>query len=223
MRLRAAAFDLDGTLIDSDASLAASINGLREQLGLPSVDGGAVARAVGWGLPHLLQTTISEWNGPLRELIDRYSAFYERNLSVMTTPYPGALEGVARARDAGLRTALVTNKGERFTRMILEHFGANHLFDLVVGGDSLPARKPDGMPLRHVALRLEILERAERVYVGDSIVDAEAAANADWQFGLVATGKLGRGDGALAKAPDFVADSVNAMVARLLRHDGGGT
>jgi phosphoglycolate phosphatase len=84
------------------------------------------------------------------------------------------VEGVAAMRAKGLRLACVTNKPKSFADPLLEHFGLAQCFELIVGGDSLPLRKPDPMPMLHVAQRFEI-DPLEIVAIGDSLNDALAA------------------------------------------------
>src|SRR5690606_2712560 len=70
---------------------------------------------------------------------------------------------------------------------ILEHFGWDELFEVVIGGDTLPVRKPDAGVLRSIADRLGLA--ADRVLmVGDSRVDAAAARAAGSPFVFVEWG-----------------------------------
>ena len=77
-------------------------------------------------------------------------------------------------RAKGLRLACVTNKPQSFADPLLERFGLAQAFELIVGGDALPQRKPDPMPMLHVAQRFEI-DPPEIVAIGDSLNDALAA------------------------------------------------
>jgi phosphoglycolate phosphatase len=84
------------------------------------------------------------------------------------------VEGLAEMRAKGLRLACVTNKPQSFADPLLERFGLAQAFELIVGGDALPRRKPDPMPMLHVAQRFEI-DPPEIVAIGDSLNDALAA------------------------------------------------
>jgi phosphoglycolate phosphatase len=78
-----------------------------------------------------------------------------------------------------------TNKPEGPARAVLRHFGLDRLFPVVIGGDTLPERKPDPAPLRHAFAGLH---RTEGLFVGDSEVDAETARAARSPLALYTLG-----------------------------------
>lgn len=138
--------------------------------------------------------------------LDHYGA----NICNGTKPYPEldcALDGL-RAR--GAATAICTNKPERLTHLHLEALGWTDRFDAVVGGDTLPVKKPDPAPL-HEALARAGGGRA--AFVGDSIVDAEAARAAQLPFVAVSFGFSDRPVEALGA--DAVIDSYADLVEAL--------
>ena len=61
---------------------------------------------------------------------------------------PGAHEVLARLKAAGVRLACTTNKELRHAQRLLDMQGLSRCFDLVIGGDSLPIKKPDARVLR---------------------------------------------------------------------------
>src|SRR6202021_3115566 len=89
-------------------------------------------------------------------------------------PYAGAPECLRTLHEAGLRTAVVTNKHERFATGLLKALGLCGWVDRVVGGDSCPLRKPDPAPLLF-ACKLLGVAAAHVLIVGDSINDVQAA------------------------------------------------
>jgi len=81
--------------------------------------------------------------------------------------------------------AVCTNKSEALTFALLEALGWKGRFGTVVGGDTLPVRKPDPAPL------LEAIRRAgggRAAFVGDSITDADTARAAGVPFVAVSFG-----------------------------------
>jgi phosphoglycolate phosphatase len=107
----------------------------------------------------------------------------------------------------GLPLAVVTNKAARFIAPHLEHAGIAHYFKLVIGGDSLPVRKPDPGPLLHVAAAFGV--PPERLLmVGDSINDAEAARAAGYPVLIL---PYGYNEGGSVQALD--ADGIVASLA----------
>lgn len=189
--LHAVVFDLDGTLVDSRHDLAEAVNRTRAELGLPRLALAEVVGMVGRGARELVRRALG--GDPPAALVDRalalFLAHYEPICTERTLPYPGVselLEDAARGRPL----ALLTNKPERPTRRILERFGWTRRFRHVIGGDTLPARKPRPDGLLEIAARLG-LDPGEVTMVGDSRVDLETAAAAGSPFVLVEWGFLG--------------------------------
>ncbi len=181
--VRAIAFDLDGTLLDTIHDLAAAVNALLAEEGYEPLAKDELRAMVGKGMANLVQRALARAGGvppaaiddaTLRAALGRYQERYAAVLGRETRPYPGMAEGLARLAAMGFPLAVVTNKAARFVRPHLEHAGIAHLFALVVGGDTLPTRKPDAGPLLHVAAAFGIAP-AQLLMVGDSINDVAAA------------------------------------------------
>lgn len=172
-------FDLDGTLIDSGPDITAAVNGLFAELDLPAIGVDLVRRMVGDGAPVLLERALAHVGSTLRaaDLYDRYMEHYGENAVGLTTIYPGVEAALDELAQAGCRMGVCTNKPFAPTVTVLEAFGLARYFGAVIGGDSLPQRKPDPEPLRHVIRQLGGTPE-EAVLIGDSAVDlacAEAA------------------------------------------------
>jgi len=90
------------------------------------------------------------------------------------TLFPDVIEGLRALKELGLRLACVTNKPIAFTLPLLERKGLAPWFEIVYGGDSLPKKKPDPLPLQQVCRDFG-LAPASVVAIGDSSNDAEAA------------------------------------------------
>ncbi len=201
-------FDLDGTLVDSRPDLVTAINRMRGELDLAPLGPDAVGRMVGEGSRLLVQRALGGDADPgrLQRAHDRFLAIYSTVCTVATRPYPGIselLERLARRR----RLALLTNKPEAMTRTIVERFGWDALLGVLLGGDSLPFRKPDPRTLLRVAEALAL--PAERLLmVGDSRIDAETARAADVPFLWVEWGYAADEDRAMLAAGPSVATPV---------------
>ena len=179
----AIALDLDGTLLDTIHDLATAVNALLAELGLPPLPKDEVRTMVGKGMANLVQRALASARGVPPGSIDeatvaaalpRYQAHYAAILGRETLPYPGIVEGLERLSAMGFPLAVVTNKAARFVRPHLEHAGIARHFALLVGGDSLPTRKPAPGPLLHVAAEFGI-PPSRLLMVGDSINDVAAA------------------------------------------------
>lgn len=182
-------FDLDGTLIDSAPAIHAVSNAVLVAQGFPVLSLEEVRSFVGRGVPHLVRCLLQRHgqnpDGPLYatvhdDLILRYETEVEGN-----TPYPGVIPALEQLAAMGCAMAVATNKPLRPAMAALRHVGMDRFFPVVLGGDSLPTRKPDPAMV-HDAVRQ--LGRDRVLYIGDSEVDAETAANADIPFLLFTEG-----------------------------------
>jgi phosphoglycolate phosphatase len=178
--IRAALVDLDGTILDTVADLAAAVNRVHADLGLPARDPQLIATFVGKGLPTLVRRGLAgTLDGDVDEaLFERAWPLFDRHYAAesgrQAQPYPGAREGLARMRALGLRLACVTNKSERFTLALLRETGFLESFDVVVCGDQVTKRKPDPAPFLLACERLAVTP-AEALVIGDSENDVQAA------------------------------------------------
>jgi phosphoglycolate phosphatase len=171
-------FDLDGTLIDSAPEIRGIANALlaeeaRAPLTLEETKG-----FIGNGAPAFIARMRAARDLPQAaqdRLLHGFEARYETAFG-LTTLYPGVRDVLEAMRREGHVLAICTNKPIRPTLTVLAHLGLEASFDTVIGGDSLPVRKPDPAPL-WAAMKGE-----PAVYVGDSEVDAETAARAGAQF-----------------------------------------
>ena len=172
--------DLDGTLVDSRRDLAAAVNALLGDLGLEPLSTEIVVGFVGNGARTLVVRALAaadpEGRAPRDEpTLRSFLGHYQRVMLDHTAPYPGVMDGLARLRAAGVPHAIVTNKPEAPARVIVGALGIDA--DVLLGGDTLPTRKPDPAMLEEAARRLDVpLETC--LMVGDSDVDVESALRA---------------------------------------------
>ena len=180
-------FDLDGTLVDSRADLTTAVNRLRADLGLGSLSAGAVSRMVGEGARVLVERALADASPVDGDLaLGRFLDHYAEVCVDTTRPYPG-VEAMLQAAAARWPLAVLTNKPETISRRVLAELGLLPRFQVVVGGDTLPVRKPDAGTARHVARRLGVGLPA-LLLVGDSGVDVRTAAAAGCRLALALWG-----------------------------------
>jgi phosphoglycolate phosphatase len=188
IRPDAIVFDLDGTLIDSRRDITTAINRLRGELGLPPLDLEQVVMMVGEGARLLVERALGPGFSPaeIDQALKRYLGLYDEICLEATRAYPG-VEAMLSALGRRYPLALLSNKGEAFSRKILDGLGLTGFFREILGGDSLSSRKPDPAGLHILAGRLGVpVERL--LLVGDTWVDAETARNAGCAFVLVEWG-----------------------------------
>lgn len=180
LRVKAVMIDLDGTLLDTADDLAAAVNAMLRELGMPERDTGIIKTYIGKGIQNLVKRSLAgrldgEPDAALfAKALPLYEQKYLEGLCVRTRPFPGVKEGLDRMRGAGFHLACITNKAARFTVPLLGRTGLQGYFELVLSGDSLPKRKPDPMPLFHACSHFGI-EPPEMLLIGDSLNDAQAA------------------------------------------------
>jgi phosphoglycolate phosphatase len=207
-------FDLDGTLADTSPDLAASLNHVLRQLGRPEIEPERVRDLIGAGARALVRRGLEASGDASESLVDRgfalFIAHYRANLAIGTQPYPGVGAALDRLAGGGVRLAVCTNKIESLTLPLLEALGWADRFDAIVGGDTLPVRKPNPAPLREAVARAG---GGRAVLVGDSITDAETARAAEVPFIAVSFGFSDRPLDALGA--DAVIDHFSELVDAL--------
>jgi phosphoglycolate phosphatase len=213
-------FDLDGTLVDSVPDLTAAVNVMLRQLDLPAREEVQVRAWVGNGMNNLIHRALTnDMAGQAEpELFARaktlYRAAYAENLSVHSSLYPGACEGLAELRAAGWPMACVTNKPAEFALPLLDRLGIGHFFAAVIGGECIPHPKPAPDALLLCAERLDV-PIDQGLMVGDSLNDVGAARNAGCPVVCVPYG-YNHGRDIREARPDAVIDSI-AELPPLLR------
>ncbi|MDZ5648555.1 phosphoglycolate phosphatase [Nitrospirillum sp. BR 11828] len=170
-------FDFDGTLIDSAPDILTGINRLLDEENLPNLDLAQVHQFIGDGAPMLVTRTFAAVGRPLDPdsvpaMTDRYMAIYESLPADPACVFPGVAATLA-SLSKSMPLALVTNKPERATHAVLGAIGLDGLFTAVVGGDTLPTRKPHPGPLLHAMAQMGVAA-TETVMVGDGANDVTA-------------------------------------------------
>jgi len=175
-------FDLDGTLVDSRADLTTSINLMLDELGRAPLPLERVVTLIGEGVRLLVERALrtTQASAPQDAEIDRATEIYRRHYRVhlldQTRAYPGVHETLAALRH--LPKAVVTNKPYDFSLHILEALDLRPHFEVILGGDSLPERKPSAQPLLEAARRCGQAP-AESLMIGDSRIDILAGRAAE--------------------------------------------
>jgi phosphoglycolate phosphatase len=183
-------FDLDGTLIDSAADLAAAVNALLAGLGGEPLPLAQVRPMIGDGVAMLIARALAarglepaDPEAAAREFMRHYASM----ATARTRAFPGVRAALEALRADAIALAVCTNKPQRITRDILQSLGLAGYFTRVVGGDSLPFRKPDPRVLLAVLEEFAV-PAAAALLVGDSEVDAATARAADVRFVLMKHG-----------------------------------
>ncbi|MFN3207808.1 MAG: phosphoglycolate phosphatase [Roseovarius sp.] len=182
-------FDLDGTLIDSAPDIHAAANTVLERHGIAPFTLAEVRGFVGHGAAVFIERCLaargrSDDPALQAQVLQGFLDLYEDAVH-LTRPYPGVEACIDLLAADGLALGICTNKPERPTRSVLAHLKLDRHFGVVIGGDTLPVRKPDPAPLQEAVARMDA---GRVVFVGDSDVDAETAARAGVRFALYTQG-----------------------------------
>lgn len=224
---RCAVFDLDGTLAETAPDLVGALNLLLDDVGLPRVDPEQARRTAGMGGRMLIRYGHRAAGAPLdraREdaLLPVFLNHYEARLDAESHLYEGVSSTLDALATKGWRLSVCTNKPERLARILLTRLGVLDRFQALVGGDTLPTRKPDPAPL-WTAIEAAGGARAHAVLIGDTITDRDAARNAGAPVALVDFGYATQAVASLA--PDAIISrfrDVEAVVEQLVGAGPGG-
>lgn len=182
---RAVLFDFDGTLADSYAAIAASVNHVRAGQRLPALTEQEVRKHVGRGAIHLMQHTVPA--GELMANVAAYKAHHPTVMRDMTRLLPGVGDAIRTLHQRGLRLGVCSNKPVAFTRELLVLLGMGQAFATVLGPEDVPQPKPAPDMLLAALPRLGVTA-SETLYIGDMVVDIETARAAGVCVWVVPTG-----------------------------------
>lgn len=190
MKYKAVLFDMDGTLLDTLADMAAAVNHILSVHGYPLRTVEEVRAFVGNGARKLMERVLPpDVTGDAFEaLLEEYRQWYEAHACVKTAPYPGIPAVLAALHRAGVRCAVVSNKPDGATRELAARFFPG----LPAFGqrDGIPAKPAPDM-VYHALAELGV-EASAAAYVGDSEVDVALARNAKLPLVAVSWGFRGR-------------------------------
>ena len=179
-RIRAAAFDLDGTLIDTAPDLAAALNLTLARLGHAMLPERRIPALVGEGIDRFLTKALTESSGapPSQAALPAAAALFARlygeRLFDKSRVYPGVPQGLAALEHAGIALCCVTNKHSAFAIPLLEAALLHEYFAFTLCADRVEQRKPKPDLLLDACAHLAV-EPGEMLYVGDSHTDVIAA------------------------------------------------
>ncbi len=207
-------FDLDGTLADTKADLAAAVNLTFADLGLPALPVEEIAGYIGDGVRKLIGKSLGESGTPRYDAAIRlFRGHYLAHLLDTTQFYPGMTELLERLARDGKRAAVVTNKPMEYTDKIIDGLGVRRYFDLVVGSDATTPLKPDAHMVRH-ALKHFGAPPERTLMIGDGVNDILAARVVSVKTCAVGYG-LTPPEALQAAGPDYFCSGMDELTACL--------
>lgn len=184
-------FDLDGTLIDSSIDITNALNYAMEPYGLRRLAVEDTIKMVGEGITRLIEKMLgSVWGNKVpprapeevskkshdflevqADVMNRFLNHYTEHILDYTKEYPGVRETLERL--INYKKAVISNKRESLSRMVLDGLALSKYFDIVIGSDTTPERKPSPVPVLKVLSELSV-HPADALIVGDSNYDVDA-------------------------------------------------
>lgn len=175
--MKAALFDLDGTIIDTRDMILASFRYAYIKVfgedSLPPDE--KLLSLIGIPLRQQMDIISAEKSDEL------FDAYHESNRMIhdkMIADFEGTTEALTQLKDQGLRMAIITSKRHQSAVRGLEKTNLLSFFEFVIGADDCDEHKPSPGPLYMAAERMG-LEYTDCAYTGDSPFDMQAARAAD--------------------------------------------
>jgi phosphoglycolate phosphatase len=204
---KAVLFDLDGTLLDSAPDMLATVNAMRARLGIGPMTLAELRPHVSKGARAMTAAAFPDIDAAGREAcIPEFLERYRDELGHHGAPFDGIDEVLTAIEQAGSRWGIVTNKPEALAVALMPLLGWQTRCAVLIGGDSLPARKPDPLPLRVAAERMGLAAQ-DCVYVGDDERDIAAARAAGMRSVVALWGYRLDGDDPVAWQGDVMLDA----------------
>ena len=205
-------FDLDGTLLDSAPDMVATVNRMRAVRGRGTMALEELRPQVSKGSRAMSAAAFPELGGDVPgEMIREFLELYERELGQHSVLFDGVAELLDAIEAEGARWGIVTNKPEYLARLVVPQLGWDARCAILVGGDTLPERKPHPLPLLHAAGRLGVAIE-DCVYVGDDQRDIDAARAAGMKSMVALWGYRPEGDDPLAWGGDLMVESARDLL-----------
>ncbi|MGK0374024.1 MAG: phosphoglycolate phosphatase [Arenicella sp.] len=178
MQLRAVLLDLDGTLVDTAPDMVGSLNRVLQSYNMRAADVVAAAKQVSNGGRALIEFGFGEAIGQgdipqVEQLVEEFLADYKQHVANHSFVYEGMLEVLEYCESNSLKWGVITNKPLDLAKDLLEGLGLLDRCAILLGGDSLPVKKPDPVPMLHTCMVLS-LAPSECLYVGDHLRDIQA-------------------------------------------------
>lgn len=192
MKYKAVIFDMDGTILNTLEDLKNATNYSLRQFNMPERTLEEVRMFVGNGIRKLVERAVPAGTSAekIDEVLDVFLKYYEVHSADNTSSYPGIHELVEKLKAAGIKTAVSTNKADAPAQELgKEYF--NGIFDLIVGQRDGLRTKPAPDSVNEI-LKILNIQKKDAVYVGDSDVDVQTAANSGLDFIGVSWGFRGR-------------------------------
>lgn len=188
MKTKLCIFDMDGTLVNTIDTIAYFGNTTLENFGIEAIPTENYKTLVGNGSRVLIERML-DFRGVKPENIDEihkwYMNKYDNDFMYLTRAYDGIIPMLRALKDAGIKTAILSNKDDVTAKKVSDELFDVGLIDLCLGARPGKALKPDPESVLEIIDTFKV-EKAECLYIGDTATDIQTAKNA----GLYSIGVL---------------------------------
>lgn len=209
-------FDLDGTLLNTIADLAAATNQALEKLHYPVHSTQAYLRFVGNGINKLFERALPERERTQENILrvrELFVPYYNAHGTDLTAPYEGVPSLMEQLQKRGVKLAVASNKYQAATTELVKHYFPQIDFSAVLGQREGQPAKPDPLFVKDILTQTQT-DAADTLYVGDSDVDMQTARNAGVDACAVTWGFRPRAELA-AYQPKYMADKPEEILRML--------
>lgn len=191
-KIKAAIFDMDGTILNTLVDLKDATNYGLSKNNLPERSLEEIRQFVGNGVKNLITKAVPENTSPeiFQKVYNDFTEFYKVHNSDNTCPYEGITDAIKKIRERGIKTAVVSNKPDYGVQALVKQFFEG-LFDVSIGEREGVNKKP-APDMVNIALDALNISKKDAVYIGDSDVDFMTASNSELAFIGVEWGFKGR-------------------------------
>lgn len=211
-------FDLDGTLLNTIADLAAATNQALKHYGFPEHEEKEYNFFVGNGINKLFERALPEeyrTEENIMKIRSQFIPYYDAHNADLSRPYPGIPDVLRELQNRGVKLAIASNKYQAATTKLIKDFFPEINFSLVLGQREGVPSKPDPTIVNEISAATQI-SKEDIAYVGDSCVDMETGKNAGVETIGVSWGFRPRKE-LEAYNPSFIADNDRELVSYLLK------
>jgi phosphoglycolate phosphatase len=209
---KAVIFDFDYTLADSSKGVHQCVNYALKRLDFPEVSYAEACKTIGLSLEN---TFISLTHNSERETIEQFIKLFTNHADKVMTNNTYIFENVPKTlhylKGLGLKIGITSTKYRYRICEILTNNNLISLFDFIVGGEDVASHKPNPEGVDKIIQALKV-DKKECVYIGDSIVDAETAKNADISYIAVLTGTTRKED-IIGYRPVLIINRIDKLIS----------
>ncbi|HXX79944.1 MAG TPA: HAD-IA family hydrolase [Thermodesulfovibrionales bacterium] len=212
MSIQLIIFDLDGTLIDSRVDITNALNYALKRYAFAQLSVEDTVKMIGEGISRLIEKVVGEREASIKaDVTERFLTYYTQHILDYTREYPGVRDTLEKL--GSYQKAVISNKNESLSKMVLKGLGLLHHFNVIIGSDTTPERKPSPLPILRLLTELHV-QSGEAVIVGDSNYDVDAGKAAGITTVAVTYGYRPRE--VIAHA-DYLIDTMTDLVPLLRR------